>query len=262
MVVEPQQLTVNGVQLHYHLVGDGPHSVLFIPGAAAPGAYNMFYHQMKYFGAEGSRYTAVCYDPRGYGHSRPPERELTIHPQSEHHIRKDASDAYELMKTLGHSEFSVVGWCDGGVVAVFLALQFPTAIKKIVLCGTRTHITEADVQNSKEWRNLKDWPNGTFSTHFIDFYGYECASEVWGRFADSVIAQLGQDVCSEEMINVKCPVLVVYGSQDKAVHRSHADHVINRIPDSKLKVFPDAGHCPFLTHSDEFNNSIDFFLKE
>ena len=76
---------------------------------------------------EGRGYTIVAYDPRGYGNSRPPDCEYQLVP--EHHLKTDASDAYHLMTSLGYPQFSVLGWCGGGITAICLAAQFPDAIK-------------------------------------------------------------------------------------------------------------------------------------
>ena len=136
--VSQQTLTVNGVQLCYWRKGNGPHAILCIPGALAPCGW-AFASQLEHFGREDSGYTIVAYDPRGYGHSRPPEREFCL--EEEHHLKKDANDAYHLMKSLAFLQFSVLGWCDGGVSAIFLAAQFPTAIRKLVVWGSRAYIT-------------------------------------------------------------------------------------------------------------------------
>jgi len=45
--------------------------------------------------------------PRGYGNSRPPDREYQL--ITEHHLKTDASDAYHLMTSLGYPQFSMLG---------------------------------------------------------------------------------------------------------------------------------------------------------
>ena len=55
---------------------------------------------------------------QGYGFSRPPDR---IFPSAEEFFSEDADDAVALMKHLGHESFSLLGWSDGGITAMFIA---------------------------------------------------------------------------------------------------------------------------------------------
>ena len=123
---------------------------------------SFFLPVIEHFGREDSGYTIVAYDPRGYGHSRPPERKFCL--QEEHHLKKDANDAYHLMKSLGFSEFSVLGWCDGGVSGIYLAAQFPTAIRKLVVWGSRTYITEHDLKLTEKLEDFQRWAPQFFET--------------------------------------------------------------------------------------------------
>jgi len=101
-----QKCLVNGVELHFTQSGRGPHPILCIPGAMAPSQW-AFASQLEHFGREGRGYTIDAYDPRGYGNSRPPDREYQL--ITEHHLKTDASDAYHLMKSLGYPQFSMLG---------------------------------------------------------------------------------------------------------------------------------------------------------
>ena len=60
----------------------------------------------------------VSYDPRGYGQSRPPERDFPLD-----FYQRDADDAAALMAGLGHTKYAVMGWSDGAISAVKLAAE-------------------------------------------------------------------------------------------------------------------------------------------
>lgn len=87
-IISRHRIAVNGVQLYYLRSGTGPHPILCIPGALAPCEW-AFASQLEYFGREGSGYTIVAYDPRGYAYSRPPDREFKLQGE-EHHSKVDA----------------------------------------------------------------------------------------------------------------------------------------------------------------------------
>ena len=60
-------------------------------------------------------FQVVSYDPRGYGKSRPPERDFPID-----FYQRDADDAAAVMAALGHTKYAVMGWSDGAISAVAL----------------------------------------------------------------------------------------------------------------------------------------------
>ena len=102
------KITVNGVDLHYEKAGTEGQVLLCMPGALGS-TQSDFGPQLK---GLSSQYTVVAFDPRGYGKSRPPERDFP----SDFFVR-DAWDAAELMRKLGkwlHSLGGGVVW--GGVV--------------------------------------------------------------------------------------------------------------------------------------------------
>lgn len=111
---------VNGVDLYYEQTGRGKHAVLLLPGALGKynntpllngredlsGTYSVsdilvssttgstrtdFGPQLKSLNKE--RFTVVGWDPRGYGQSRPPDRDF---PSD--FFERDAKDAVDLMK--------------------------------------------------------------------------------------------------------------------------------------------------------------------
>jgi haloacetate dehalogenase len=75
-------------------------------------------------------YSVVCSDLRGFGQSSKP-RDTPDHSQSSR--RAEAQDCLELMRTLGHDHFVVVGHDRGSQVAYRLALDHPEDIRGLVV---------------------------------------------------------------------------------------------------------------------------------
>src|SRR5579872_2594313 len=110
--------------MHFERTGTG-HPLLLIPGALGTGAGD-FHNQISWFAARG--FDVIAPDPRGYGRSRPPERD---YPLNFYH--RDASDMFALMSALGHDRFSIMGWSDGGNVAAIMAARSPEHVLKLVV---------------------------------------------------------------------------------------------------------------------------------
>ncbi|XP_026202015.1 valacyclovir hydrolase isoform X2 [Anabas testudineus] len=129
---------VNGVDLYYEQTGRGRHAVLLLPGALGSTKTD-FGPQLKSLNKE--LFTVVGWDPRGYGQSRPPDRDF---PSD--FFERDAKDAVDLMKTLGFSKFSLLGWSDGGITALVAAARNPNLINKMVVWGSNAFISQQDLK--------------------------------------------------------------------------------------------------------------------
>ena len=97
------KLALNGFSIYYETYGSGQ-PLVFIPGALGTGRTD-FEHQIPWFS---QNHQVIAVDPRGYGESRPPERDYPLG-----FYQRDAEDVLALMTALGYREFTVFGWSDG-----------------------------------------------------------------------------------------------------------------------------------------------------
>ena len=256
------KVSVNGVELHCNIKGNGPNPLLCISGAATPSDW-AFPSQLEYFGGSGSEYTVIAFDPRGYGCSKLAPRTFSITP--EHHTKIDARDAHQVMKSLGYDKYFVLGWCDGGITAIYLAALFPDAVKGLVLWGSRVRYTEYEVEMAESCRDVKKFKDVAV---FVLVYGSDSAFQViWNKFNDSVHATYEHlkdkngELCTEEMRQVSCPTLVLHGARDNMATLSQAQLIKESIPNSKLIVF-EGTHFIHMRLSEDFNLTVENFLKE
>ncbi|KAM9665822.1 valacyclovir hydrolase isoform 2-T2 [Trichechus inunguis] len=134
--VTSAKVAVNGVHLHYQRTGEGDHAVLLLPGMLGSGETD-FGPQLKNLNKK--HFTVVAWDPRGYGHSRPPNRDFPID-----FFERDAKDAVDLMKTLKFPKVSLLGWSDGGITALIAAAKYQSYISKMVIWGANAYVTSED----------------------------------------------------------------------------------------------------------------------
>ncbi len=107
------KLAVNGFSMYYETFGSGQ-PIVFIPGALGTGRTD-FEHQLPWFS---QTFQVIAPDPRGYGESRPPERDYPLN-----FYQRDAEDMLALMTALGHQDFAVFGWSDGANIGVLMAVE-------------------------------------------------------------------------------------------------------------------------------------------
>ena len=256
------KVDIYGGEIYFERRGSGPRALVCIPGALGTVATD-FAPQMEYFGREGSGYTVVTFDPRGYGASRPPERDFAT--DYEHFMRKDAHDAFGVMNTLGLLRFSVLGWSDGGNAAVSVAARFPRAVTELIIWGANAYVSDEDVAMFERLRDVANW-SARMREPFEAIYGREGFPKLWGDWVDSVV-RLGRErenasVCLEELPDVKCPTLVLHGRKDPVCPLFHAEFLHRQIKQSELFLFPEGKHNIHLRYAQEFNTVVDQFLRK
>ncbi|MTC59245.1 alpha/beta fold hydrolase [Providencia rustigianii] len=117
---EHHYVMVNGLRLHYVSVGKGE-PVLLIPGW--PQTWYTWRYVMTELAANG--YMAIAVDPLGTGYSDKPE--------SGYDTGAAGTTLHEMMKQLGHTQYSIVGHDIGMWVGYALASDYPEEVKKIAL---------------------------------------------------------------------------------------------------------------------------------
>ncbi|WP_207956245.1 alpha/beta fold hydrolase [Rubrobacter marinus] len=109
---------VNGVRLHYMTAGSGE-PVLLLHGVPKTS-----YHWRHVVPLLTPHYTVIVPDMRGLGDSQ--------HPTSGYDMRNVAEDFAELMTTLGHERFRLVGEDWGAAAAYQLAAAYPERVEQLV----------------------------------------------------------------------------------------------------------------------------------
>ena len=257
------KMKVNGVDLYFERHGSGPRALLLIPGALGS-VQTDFPPQMEYLGRPGSGFTVVGYDPRGYGKSRPHSRKYLHFPEPLFY-ETDAHDAVGLMQKLGYSEFSLVGWSDGGVCSIIAAARYPQLVKNLVVWGSNSYVSKSDVELVEKTRNVADWsPRMRVAMETI--YG-EDFPEMWCEWMDAFVGvhfdpNRKGDLCTKELAQVKCPSLVVHGDKDVLCPKFHANFLSKQLPNCRYVTFPEGKHNLHLKYSLNFNKLVSDFLSK
>src|SRR5579872_3550252 len=132
--------TVNGIELYYEERGTGP-AVLLVPGLGA---------DTRLFGGVIGPLAATChaivFDPRGAGRS--------TKPPGPYSVEQMAGDAAGLLDVLGVEHAVAAGYSMGGRIALSLALDHPTRVRRLVLAATSAR-TPPSRPLSRRWLALE-----------------------------------------------------------------------------------------------------------
>lgn len=246
------EIALDGFSMHYEQAGQG-FPLLLIPGALGTGAGD-FHAQIDWFAPY---FTVIAPDPRGYGRSRPPERDF---PTDFYH--RDAADMLALMTALGHARFHLLGWSDGANIAAIMAATQPARVTRLVMFGGQSFLTAQDIAAMNAVRDISAWsPRAAAAMRAV--YGGELDA-LWGRYVDGQAALLaaGGDLYRALLPAVRSPAFILHGAGDPLVPQCHPETIHRALAGSRFHVFPGGKHNIHVKYADAFNAMVLDFLTE
>jgi pimeloyl-ACP methyl ester carboxylesterase len=231
-------LDTRGFKMYYETYGQGaPLLMLHING----GSMKVFSNQIPFFS---QHYQVIAVDTRSHGKSTDTRDSLTFEMM--------ADDFNALLDSLHIDSCYVIGWSDGGISGLLLALRHPEKVRKLVVSGP----------------NL--WPDTTGLDPFI-FHYLERTADTLRRQPQTpetknqlkiVELDLQQPHMTLQQLHaIKCPTLVMGGDHD-GIPSYHLWQISQHIPQSYLWIVPNSGHSVAIYKKDQFNAIISDFLSQ
>jgi pimeloyl-ACP methyl ester carboxylesterase len=193
----------------------------------------------------------ILVDSRGHGRSTRDQRPFGYDLM--------ADDVVALLDTLRIDKAAIVGWSDGAIIGLDMAMRHPERVSRVFAFGANT--STAGLKDDIE-------KNPTFAA-FIERAGGEYArlSPTPGEYA-AFQEQIGKmwesepNWSDEQLRTIKAPVLVVDGEHDEAIRRQHTEAIAATIPGARLLILPGVSHFAFLQDPAAFNEAMLRFLRE
>ncbi|KAK9500966.1 hypothetical protein O3M35_002118 [Rhynocoris fuscipes] len=252
---QEKQLLISGKKINYLKVGEGPSTVLCLPGLLGT-LWTDFPNQIQYINK--SLLTLICMDMPGCGGSRPPNRSFPAD-----FYKTDAEFAANLMKSLNISRYGVMGWSDGGISALVLAARYPENVSKLAVWGANAYVSSNDVSIYQGIRDIDKW-SPKMVEPFLAAYGRDMlknAMNEWCKTLESLQKE-GGNICKDELSQIIAPTLIIHGDKDPLVPLEHPLFLNKEIKNSKLVRFPNGKHNVHLRYYKEFNELVEKFFTE
>ncbi len=234
---------VNGIQLYYATIGQGA-PVLLLHGGLANSDY--FGMQVK---ALALHHEVILVDSRGHGRSTRDAQPYGYDLMSD--------DVVGLLDFLHISRADIVGWSDGAIIGLDMAMRHRDRVGRVFAFAANT--VTSGVKPGVE-------KNPTFAG-FIARAGKEYAKlSPTPSDYDAFVAQISHMWDSQPnwtatmLKSIAAPVLVVDGDHDEAIFRSHTEYIAATIPGAGLLILPNASHFAFLQDPALFNAAMLQFL--
>jgi pimeloyl-ACP methyl ester carboxylesterase len=238
----------NGVDTYYEVDGEGEPVVLLHGGFVTIDSW------APQRAALGARYR--LYLPERRGHGRTPDVDGPLS------YAVMAADTIAFMDAVGLPSAHLVGWSDGAIVGLEVALARPELVRSLVLIGTAAHLDGWRPEERAEAETMTPASLPPFIREAYDRLSpdgpdhfpivFERLLAEWRTEPRHELAELGA---------VSARTLILVGDRD-GVTVEHAAAMQRAIPDAQLAVVPGADHFLTFRKPDLANRLLLDFLAE
>ncbi|WP_294322989.1 alpha/beta hydrolase [uncultured Chryseobacterium sp.] len=226
---------VNGIKVYYETYGEGE-PLLMLHGNGQ--SISAFMNQVDDFS---KKYKVIIVDCRERGKSTYDKtKELTFDIQVE--------DLKQFLDQQNIKKVKILGWSDGGILAILMALKYPDLVDKIACSGANIFpegVTDEELKDSKETlaRLIKENKNGKNDV-YIDLYNLDLKYP---------------NLKYEDLKAIQCPSLIIAGDKD-VIKTEHTVKISESIPKGQLAIVPNSTHSVVVEKPELFNSLVmDFF---
>jgi pimeloyl-ACP methyl ester carboxylesterase len=230
-------LETRGFKMYYEIYGQGEPMLIIHDNG---GSINNFLYQIPEFS---KNYKVILADSRAQGKSTDNGDSLSYEMMTD--------DLNALLDSLHLDSCYVIGWSDGGINGLLLAIRHPDKVKKLAITGA----------------NL--WPDTTAVDPFVYNWAINYNKELATQpQTDSVKNQrkLGHllsyepHITLDQLHTIKCPALVIGGDHD-VIRPAHTMLIAQNIVNSYLWIIPNSGHSTPVFKKEQFNQVVSDFFK-
>ncbi|HEX7631019.1 MAG TPA: alpha/beta hydrolase [Lacunisphaera sp.] len=229
---------VNGIRMYCETYGTAGPVVLMIHGNG--GSLAAFEHSIPYFA---TKYRVIVADSRAQGKSQDSGPKLTFEMM--------ADDYATLLDQLHVQSADVIGWSDGGITALLLALRHPEKVHRLVASGANLR-PDASAFAPGVWEDARK----QFERDKDKVWKTEQEKNDWKVF---LLDWLEPNIPSAALHAIQCPVLIIAGDHD-VISLAHTVEIYQSLPHAALWIVPHSGHAVLKEHTEEFNRTVDMFF--
>ena len=233
----------DGARIYYATYGTGEPVILLHGGLGNAD------HWANQVPALAEHFEVIVIDSRGQGRSTRGRGAVTYDVM--------AGDVLAVMDRLSLERAALVGWSDGGEIAMKIAISHPDRVAKMFVFGANY-----DANGSKH-----------SSSHAQTFVAYaqKCRADyqrmsTTPRQFDSLVEWLSpvwknpMGFTKDQLRAISVPTLVGDGDHDEIIVRAQIEEMAQLIPNAKLVILPDTSHFALWQDPEAFNKALVEFL--
>ena len=242
----------NGLDVHYDVEGAGP-PLLMLHGATSSAQEDwsaqlpLFRRAFRVHLVDARGHAGTKWDVRG-GFSR----DMLV------------ADLLAFVDALGLATFHLVGFSMGAMTSLAFATRYPERLRTAIICGIdvarepRASVARRLMDPDRILREEPQWAAQLERRH-----GPVQGEGAWQR----LLPAIAEDVATapllthEELLNIRLPVLLVYGDRDVFVPADHAVAIYRQLPHARLLIAPNSPHTVMVSQPQLFNQAAAGFYR-
>ncbi len=237
--------SVNDIKMYYAIFNkEGKDPVILLHGGLISSDYWSFEVPLL-----SKTHKVIIADSRGHGRSTMSDQPFSYNLM--------ASDVLQLMDYLKIKKVSIVGWSDGGIIGLILAIKYPERVNKLFTFGANY--------------NLSGYKSESSDTSMAAVFmarvqiNYRRLSPTPDNFAGFMKA-LGKmysaepDLKPEEIKTIKAPTVIAFGQYEQFIKHEHFQNLADMIPGARLVMLPNVSHGGPLQDPTHFHQAVMMLL--
>ena len=190
--------------------------------------------------------------------------------------RDMAADVAEAMETLNLDTAYVMGISQGGMIAQWLAVDFPERVQRLILTVTTAKPTQLARERIEYWQKLSQ--SGNFKHLMLDIAKHSYTQKsyqkwrllynvmgIFGHIKDKQRIDIQSVSCLKHdsldfLEKINCPTLIIGAEKDDVLGVEASLELHKHIKDSQLTLLPECGHALY-EQNKNFQNRVLVFLE-
>lgn len=235
---------VNGILMYYAVYGSGA-PVLLIHGGL--GNADVWGFQVP---ALAKDHEVIVADTRGHGRSTRTDQPL--------HYAQMADDYLALLDFLKIRPVALVGWSDGGIIGLDIAIRHPERLSRLFAFGANyTPEGGKDVTNDSNF-------NAYIARAREEYLALSPTPGEWDAFLKQISPMWASEprYSEAQLRSISVPTWIADGRYDEAIRPEHTRKLAQLVPHAHLVILEDASHFALWQRPEEFNATVEQFLAD
>lgn len=237
--IDGKYADINGIKIYYEEYGDGDPMLLIHNNGGSVESYN---NQINYFS---KKYRVIVADNRGQG--------KTINTKDSITYEMMADDYFLLLNELNIDSANIIGWGDGGIIGLLMAMNYPEKVKMLGVMGANLSPDTSAIREE-----AIDWVKSQIK---MDKDSIKAGKIKFKSDLQLKNLMYHHPNIDEVMLHsISIPVLLMSGDRD-IIKLEHTLLIYNNIPQAQLCIFPGSTHSIIEELPVVFNNTVMRFFS-
>lgn len=181
------------------------------------------------------------------GHGRSPDQPGSFHFDFQY------AEAVAYLEDVVKKPAHLIGYSDGGIISLLVAVNRPELVRTLTLIGTNFHFKGTN-------HVINAWSPSEEEKAKYAHFSPDAPETLVKKIKKMVrIWRTEPTMSTKELKKIKAPAIVIAGDRD-VITLKHTEELFNAIPNSKLAIIPGASHFIDKEQPDLLNEVIRNFL--